>query len=194
MPACSQCGKSAVYEVGGHPLCLECARKYEQLTISIDRRLKEQHNFLVDQIEAVTGVYGITPRYEISEPVVHTGPMTFHNIRVSDSVIGAINTGNVRQIDVALDHIQTRATAESADLTAALKEFTEGVLQEGIFTQEVQNEILDQLAALTAQITQPKESQKPGIIKALVTAVAAHVATTGLTDLWHRIAILLPRF
>jgi len=32
--------------------------------------------------------------------------MTFHNIHVQGSVVGAINTGQVQQIDVAIDHIK----------------------------------------------------------------------------------------
>jgi hypothetical protein len=51
----------------------------------------------------------------------------FHNIKVDRSVIGSINTGEVKRIDVAMSHIGAYGNEE---LVKALKEFTEAVINE----------------------------------------------------------------
>jgi len=126
MASCSQCGKPAVVSVGGVPLCVDCNLKIAQAQRIRDRALKDRHSELVAEIEARTGLFGVMPRYEI-EPeaptVVQSGPVNFHNIKVEGSVVGAINTGNVKRIDVALSHIKIG----EPKLEEALAAFTEAV-------------------------------------------------------------------
>jgi hypothetical protein len=51
MAACSQCGKPAVVMVGeGLPLCVDCNLKLAQAQEIRDRALKEEANYLVDQM------------------------------------------------------------------------------------------------------------------------------------------------
>jgi len=151
--------------------------------------LKEEVNFLIGQMEAVSGIYGLFPRYALPEPIIHQGPMNFHNIKVDRSVVGAINTGNVKRIDVALDNIQ--ANSGDASLQQALKEFTEALLNEASLTAAAKNEILEQLAVVAGQAAMPKESRSWGILKALVTNIGTQVATTGLAVLWDAIRPML---
>ncbi len=82
MAACSQCGKPAVVGVGDNPLCVNCLYKFQQAILMRDRMLKEEVNFLIGQMEAVSSIYGLFPRYALPEPVIHQGPMNFHNIKV----------------------------------------------------------------------------------------------------------------
>lgn len=184
--ACDQCGKPAMYNVMGHPLCLDCCAKHEAMVRARTMMMREHVNFLLDQAEATTGLHGVTPRYKITKPVIHQGPMNFHNIKVDNSVVGAINTGMVGQIDVALDHVQVESGSAEV-LKAALKEFTEGTLREESLTNEAKNEILEQLAFLTTEITKPKQARVVVVLKALAESIAVKVATTGLADLWNKI-------
>lgn len=179
-----------MYYVMGRPLCLECCAKHEEMVRARTTMMREQVNYLLDQAEAVTGLYGVTPRYKITKPVIHKGPMNFHNIRVDNSIVGAINTGTVGQIDVALDHVHVESGDPEA-LKAALKEFTEGTLREESFTNEAKNEILEQLAFLTTEITKPKQARVAVILKALADSIAVKVATTGLADLWNKIRLMI---
>ncbi len=188
MVACSQCGKPAVVGVGSNPLCVACFSQLQQAVRMRDIMLKEVHNQLVSQMEAMTGIYGVIPRFRISSPVAYQGPMNFHNIKIDRSVVGAINTGHVQQIDVALSHIKVSGDAE---LEKALAGFTEAVANSASLSNEARNEILEQLAAVAEQAATPKESRSWGILKALVSSIGTQVATTGLAELWDKIRPML---
>ncbi|MBI3669331.1 MAG: hypothetical protein HY237_06090 [Acidobacteria bacterium] len=148
----------------------------------------EEHNRLVGDVEALTGLYDVMPRYQISSPVVHQGAVNFHNIKIEGSVVGAINTGHVRQIDVALSHIKATGTPE---LAKALADFTTAVAHSTELPNETKNEILEQLATIAKQAATPKESRSWAVLKALVTSIGTQIATTGLAELWEKIKPLL---
>ena len=114
--------------VGELPLCVDCNLKLAQAQQIRDRGLKQQANFLIDQMEARVGMPGVLPRYEIDTPVIHQGPMNFHNINVDRGVVGAINTGNVEKMEVALNDIH--ANNQDPQLENSLKQFTEAVLMD----------------------------------------------------------------
>jgi hypothetical protein len=189
MAVCNQCGRPAIVSRHGHPLCVECNLKFEQAAQMQQRAIMQQMNFLLDQADAITGIPAGLPRYDVSEPIVHKGPMTFHTINVNRSVVGAVNTGTVRQMEVALNHVHI--ANENIELETALKEFAEAVIQEVSLTAEVRNEILQQLTALTEQLTKPAQSRSLGVIKAFLLSVAANIASTPLVAHWENIKHLL---
>jgi hypothetical protein len=189
MPACDQCGKPAIVMRGGHPLCVSCNLKFEQAFEMQQRAYKEQINFLLDQADAITGVSAGFPRYDVSQPMVHTGPMTFHSIRVDRSVVGAVNTGTVKLMEVALNNVHIQN--ENAELETALKEFTEAVIHEATLSPETKNETIQQLTALTEQLAQPAPSRSMGVIKAFIIGIAADIATSPLVAHWDKIKHLL---
>ena len=160
----------------------------QQAARSRDIMLKEAHNRIVADAEVVTGLYGVIPRYQIATPVVHQGAMTFHNIKIDGSVVGAINTGHVQQIDVALSHIKVTGNPK---LEEALAEFTAAVAHSTELPTQAKNEILEQLATIAEQAATPKESRSWGILKALVASVGTQVVTTGLAELWAKIKPML---
>ena len=127
MTPCSQCGKPAILEVNGLPICVDCNLKIQQAFQIRDNALKAQHNMLVEQMEAATGMYGITPRYEIDPPAV-SAIQNYHSIKVDGSVVGCINTGNIEKMEIALNDIHVNN--QNRELEVRLKEFTEAVLRE----------------------------------------------------------------
>ena len=169
---CSQCGNAeAIYEMSGHLLCLNCAHKIKQMNYMELVANMQQINFLLGQMEATTGLYGLFPKYQIPDapPIINQqGDITFNNINVEKSVIGSINTGNIGQIDVALSNIKNGGDEELAN---NIKEFTEAVLASTELTIEMKNEIIEQLSFLSGQATVPKESQKGSIIKAMLSTI-----------------------
>jgi len=189
MAACSQCGRPAIIMRGEHPLCVDCNLKFEQAFQIRDNALRQQENFLLDQMEAATGLYGVTPRHKIQTPVIHQGPMNFHSIKVDRSVVGAINTGTVQRMEVALNNIH--AKNQNPELEQKLKDFTEAVLREGKLSVEAKNDIVDQLSVLAAQMAMPQESRIAIVVKALVTSIAANIAATGLIEHWDKIKAML---
>jgi len=149
----------------------------------------QEMNYLTDMMEATIGLYEVLPRYKIPQPMVHQGPLTFHNIKVDQSVVGSINTGEVQRINVAMDHIKTSGNQE---LVKALEEFTEAVINETKLDAELKNQIIEQISFLAFQSTLPKEKRKPGIVKAVLLAVKNTVSTmVALSSLWSKLQPLL---
>jgi hypothetical protein len=189
MASCSQCGKPAIFDVNGHPVCVDCNLKIQQAARIVDNRLKEQWNMLMDQADAMTGISAGLPRYRIQEPVIHQGPMNFHSIKVDRSVVGAVNTGNVTKMEVALNNIHNKN--QNPELEQKLKEFTEAVLREASLSVEAKNDIVEQLSVLAAQVAMPQESRIVIVMKPLVTSIAANIASTGLIEHWAAIKHVL---
>jgi len=139
MPSCSQCGKPAVVQVAKNPLCIDCYLKLQQAIQMQDARCVQEMNYLIDAIEARVGLYGVLPRYQVPQSIIHQGSLTFHNIKVDRSVIGSINTGEVKHIDVCMSHIKTSGNEE---LVKALKDFTEAVISETKLNNDLKNQII----------------------------------------------------
>jgi len=178
-----------MYNVDGHPICVGCNLKIQQAFQIRDNALKQQMNFILDQADALTGLPGVTPRYKIQNPVIHQGPVNFHTINVDGSVVGAINTGNVRRMEVALNNIH--ASNKNSELELALKKFTEDVLREASLSVKAKDDIVEQLSVLAAQVAVRKESRVMVIVKALVTSIASNIAATGLVNHWTSIRQML---
>ena len=189
MPECEQCGRPAIVDRGGHLLCVNCNYKLEQTFQMQQRALKEHFNFLLDQADAVSGVAAGLPRYDLSQPMVHTGPMTFHTVKIDRSVVGAVNTGTIKKMEVALNNVHVQNA--NAELEDALKELAEAVIQEVSLSAETKNETLQQLAALTEELVKPEDCRLMGVIKAIVIGITANIATTPLLALLDKIKHLI---
>lgn len=181
----------------GALLCLECAEKFDRLVAGQDIRLKEQHNLLVEHMESLTGVYGVTPKYDLSKPPViktgpiNRGPVTFNNISVNSSVVGAINTGEVQKIDVALSQIGELGNPE---LQNALARFTEAIIA-STAANEVKTELLQQMAVLSSEAGLPKDQRKGGVIKALLTNLGTTAKTfSDLAAAWEKLKPIVTSF
>jgi hypothetical protein len=75
-PKCGQCGKPAVCSVGGTNVCVEHYSQFVQAQSTLQTNLMRQHNLLMDEMEAITGMRGISPKYELPQPptTVKQGP------------------------------------------------------------------------------------------------------------------------
>lgn len=189
MPSCSQCGKPAIIRLGHNLLCVDCYLKFQQAIQIQNDSLAQEINYLTDMMEATFGIYGVLPRYKVPQPMVHQGPLTFHNIQVDRSVVGSINTGEVQRIDIAMSHIKTSGNEK---LVKALKEFTEAVIAETKLDAELKNQIIEQISFLASQAALPKEKQKSGIVKAVLLGIKHTVSTiVSLSSLWDKLQPLL---
>ena len=191
MQSCNQCGKPAVVLVGNNPLCVECYLKFQQASKIFYDTLIQEENYLIDMMEATIGLPGVLPRIKTPQPIVYKGPLTFHNIKVDQSVIGAINTGEVKRIDVTMDYIKTSGNNE---LAQALKEFTQAVIDEKEIEIKMKNEIIEQISFITSQAALPKEKQKTSIVKTVLLAIKDTIFTiSSLMLLWGKLQPLLER-
>jgi hypothetical protein len=182
MTPCSQCGKPAVFELNGHPICVDCNLKVQQAAQIRDNMLKEQENFLLDQMDAAIGMGRFGPRHKIQPPVAPV------SINFDRSVVGAINTGNVKNMEVALNNIHVQNG--NAELEKALKEFTEAVLNEKSLAVAMKDGIVEQLSVLAAQAALPKESRLKAVMYAMVTNIGASIPVA-LIEHWDKIKAML---
>ena len=81
-------------------------------------------------------------------PPIPQGPPVLNNIKVDNSVIGSINTGNVRSIDVSLTYLHSAGNDKTKD---ALKTLTEVILSDVSITDVQKNELVEQVAFLSVQ-------------------------------------------
>ena len=124
---CSQCEKPAIGTIGDNPLCLEHFSMMQSVLSRTDVRDIDHMNSLVDEIESIAGVpAGTLPRQRRPSPTpIHTGPMTLNNIKINGSVVGAVNTGVVRQLDVAMSNVRNSGNTEVFE---ALQKLTQAVM------------------------------------------------------------------
>ncbi|HFD31733.1 MAG TPA: hypothetical protein ENJ28_03325 [Gammaproteobacteria bacterium] len=191
MATCNQCGKPAVQEYNGNPLCVECFTKVASVFQKQEEIRQRELIILMQQEQAIEAdMYssiGLNPppqKYDFT----HLRPpsnYTLHNIKVSDSVVGLVNTGNVETIDVAMTNIQHAGNTEVAD---ALKLITEGVLQNSELTSELKNEILQNLSFVSQQISAEPENRNQGVLKSVLSGIRDSVSTvSSLVDLWVKV-------
>jgi hypothetical protein len=155
-PTCSQCGKTAIGKVGDLPICIDCYTKLQTT------------NLVVRTLESIAGVRpGLFPRIQI--PPLPSAPFTLNNIKIDNSVVGAINTGNVQTIDVSLSYLHQGGNDKARD---ALKALTEAILGASSIDHAQKNELLEQVAFLSEQAVAGAKDRKPGVIKATLGAVS----------------------
>jgi hypothetical protein len=195
MSKCSQCERQAIYSINGANVCIWCYAKFEEVRQQELRYLMAAANQATDEMDAVMRSFGVrtqSPRYQIPQPtpiVRHEGSMTFHNINVQGGVVRAINTGNVKTIDVAIGSLTQKG---DPDLAIALKEFTEAVLKNTELQAQGKEEILEQLSFLSTQTTVPKDTRQRGMITSVLDGVSKAVSTsTALLTLWQKVHPLI---
>ena len=134
---------------------------------------------------------GGLPRFP-ERRVVNLGGSTYNNIRVDRSTIGVLNTGTIGNVDGARTR---RKQAGESDLAAAVKAFTEALLQSSEAGRDVKNQVLEILSAVAAEATAPKEKRRPAVIRPLLQEISTLVqGVAALSALWAQYGPLITRF
>lgn len=97
--------------------------------------------------------------------MINTGSMTLNNITVNDSVVGVINTGQVQQLDVAVDVIRNAGDSSLAD---ALRQLSQAVIDAPDLELERKKDAIEQVAFLAEQASLPKEQRQSSIGKMVI--------------------------
>ncbi len=144
-----------------------------------------RHNQIIADAEAITGLYGVMPRYEIEQPVIQQGPTTLNNFRIDRSVIGAINTGRAKNIEVSLSKINT---PDNVELHDALASFTQSVVNSTEATSETKNAVLDLIEAITAEAAKPNDQRNRTLLTTILPKIPVLISSaTSLVDLWNKV-------
>lgn len=188
---CNQCGKPAVQEYNGNPLCVDCLTKLAALFHKQEEIRQRELIILMQQEQAIesemyrmVGLMPPPPKYDFThlQPPIN---YTLHNIKVSDSVIGSVNSGDVEKIDVAMTTIQRSGNTEVAD---ALKSLTEAVLENTQISSTLKNELIQNIGFLSQQVSVPALRRNQGVLKSVFTGIKNSIGTiSSLVDLWNKV-------
>lgn len=125
-------------------------------------------NFAAAEMDAVAGIGPPTPTIQIPKPPLP--PISYNNqtVSISGGTVGAINFGNVHDIQV---NLQSLVETGSPDLVEPLTKLTDAILNSQDADEPTKNELLDQIATLTALASSKPEERKPGVVKALFSGI-----------------------
>jgi len=117
----------------------------------------------------------------------------FNYITISDSVVGSLNLGEIKKIDVSMAVFKK---LDNEAIIKPLKELTEAIINEKELDRELKNEILEQLSFLSIQANLQKEQRvKRGIIKPIFDRIKTVISTIpALISLWDKLQPLFDKF
>ena len=149
-------------------------------------------HYLTAEIEAVGGLPRLFPRYKVSSPVYYKGDLILNNINIQNSNVGVINTGNVESIDVSLTFLKEQGNEEIAEL---IKILTKEIIKNKDIVENQKNEILEQLAFITEQLSIPKEQRKTSILKTIFATIFTSISGfSNLLEILEKVKKLIFRF
>lgn len=187
-PACGNCGKPAIVLLGSYPACIDCKYKHDISQWMQFAQNAAMLNYAAQEMDAVVG-FGTTPTIQIPRPPVP--PINYNNqtVSVTGGNVGAINFGNVHDIQV---NLQSLTETGSQDIVEPLAKLTDAILNAQDADEPTKNELLEQIASLTTLATAKPEERKPGVIKALFSAIKTGAETiSSVTGAWTAVAPLL---
>jgi len=185
MAKCNQCDKPAV--MGG--LCVDHYFKLQQAIYLQFSMVAAQFNVTQEYISAGTG--GLMPpkRIIIPPPPSLGDNYIFNNINVTESNIGAINTGTAANIDASITIMQNQG---NNDLAAAITELTQAIIDSKEIEQSTKNEIAEQLQFLVAQATAEPKIRSLGLVKGILTGIRNTISVAaGLLAIWDKVEPLI---
>lgn len=181
-PSCGNCGRPAIVLLGDYPVCIDCRYKHEMSQWMQFAQHAAMLNLAAAEMDAVVGIGPLTPTIQIPKPPVP--PISYNNqsVSVTGGSIGAINFGNVHDIQV---NLQSLTQTSSADLVEPLAKLTDAVLNAQDADEPTKNELLDQIATLTALANSKPEERKAGVVKALLAGITqAAGAISSVAGAW----------
>lgn len=132
------------------------------------RTLERLQNFLMAQLGEVTGFPQPVPFPET--PIVNDfGNKVYHNIRVSNSTIGAINTGSIQSLDIAISTLQEQGAVKVAD---ALRSLSQAIVDSSELSDEKREEALELLDAVSAELAAPAAQRRKSLARPLMAGLA----------------------
>lgn len=160
-PGCGNCGKPAIVFLGGNPVCIDCKYKHDMSQWMEFAQNATMLNFAAQEMDAIVGFGPPSPTIQIPRPPVPPINYNHQTVSVSGGTVGAINFGNVRDIQV---NLQALAENGSPDIVESLTNLTDAILNANDTAEPVKNELLEQIATLRLR-TPNLKSAKPVSLK-----------------------------
>ena len=180
---CNQCNTPAIVSVGEIILCLDCYAKFQQASYQKHVILTSTLNHLLDDMDNIAGLPVSGGRFKLPSPTtINAGETTFNNIRVSDSVVGSINTGNVHKLDSRVGAMQGENRHELAD---AIQQLTEAIVNASDLETCDKDSALECLSFLSDQAITPEKQRQPTIGKIIITQLEQILSNAGsIASIW----------
>lgn len=160
-------------------LCLDCYFKFSQIQQRELENNERMINYFGDQIWASVDLLPKGPRFPPRpQPVIIEGAK-LHNINVSNSVVGTINTGSIGTVDQSISAL---VQIGEPNLAEAIKALSEAILQSGDLTRNQKNELIESLSVISKEAATPNEARQNTVALSLlekaikVTALANDIA------------------
>lgn len=188
-PSCANCGKPAFVYLNEFPVCIDCKYKVDQSQWMQFAQNAAMLNYLERQMTDIVGMPHLANEIAIPKPPVP--PINYHHqsVSVSDSTVGAINLGNVHDIQVNLQALTQKG---SPDIVQPLQQLTDAILNAQDANEAEKNELLEQVASLTALANAKPEERKTGVVKALLGAIKDGATTiTSAAAAWASVEPIL---
>jgi len=189
---CNQCDRPAFYQFGDAGLCIDCEHKRVSIHGIQFLQAAALMNQSLDDLDAVSGFHtpgGRIPLNAIANAI--RGKTTLNNITVTNSTIGAINTGDLARIDAVI----TLAKGTDADDVGRLvQQLTQAVLDAKELVPAAKKELLDLIQSLAEQAVGSQGQSKASVAKALLESVEKKVSSlSGLAEIVRNLAVALSK-
>lgn len=149
-------------------LCIDCQLKMQQIHSRQNAENERMINFFADHIDAISGLPRTGARFP-ERQIVDSPEFVMNKINITDSNVGVVNTGTVHSIEAAVNVI---AEGGNAELSEALAELTQGILDDENLGDEERKGALDLVNTVSAEASLAPEKQRKVIIKPLVGELA----------------------
>jgi len=161
---CSQCSNNAFYRIdngsgGETSLCLQCLSIWEGIQFREWLKSSAMMNYASASMDNMLGgLGGQSPRIPV-ETIARAASManTYNNINISNSNVGAVNTGNLARIDAAIT--MSKGT-EAEEFGARLKDLTQAILADTKVSVETKQELVEVAQAISDQAIGSKRPSK----------------------------------
>jgi hypothetical protein len=188
-PQCEQCGNPAIALWGNHPLCIDHFYKVKQMQWMEFAQTATLANMADKDLVLISGMPHLSN--EIKIPPAPIPPIHYNNqvVTVNGGNVGAINFGNVHEIQVSLGALTKSGEMDVADAMANL---TNAILNSNEIVEAGKNDLLEQIAFLTSQASAPPAERKPSLIKTILSSVKEGAAVIGnVASAWAAVEPLL---
>lgn len=192
---CYQCDRPAMYQVGEQriPLCLDCYFKFSQIQQQQVENNERMMNYLSDEMAFTVGLPPMGPRFPARPQSVVVAGAKLHNIHVSNSVVGTINTGSIGTVDQSITAL---VQGGEPALAEAIKGLSEAILQSGDLTRNQKNEVIESLSVISREAATPVGARQNTVAMSLLDkAMKVTALANDITDVCQKLwPILIAAF
>ena len=186
-PKCSQCTNKAMWQIEGNILCLDCYSKFIDVSHRQLGILASLANQAVDDMESIVGLPpgSLGGRLNVPSPraTINTGPNTYNNIQVDNSIVGAINTGSIKKLDIMMSAMMQGGNNQ--ELADVFKNLTQAILDATDLEQSDKDSALECLSFLSEEAFTPETNRRLTMGKAAISKLEQILSNVGsIASVW----------